>query len=472
MGLDILPVDYSGVEMKIRLMALLILLGYSAIITGKTMNTDGFKSEIAQLIDNKKSVTELSGIQIALVKNGKLSFAHAAGFAHLSEQGEKTALTTLHKIRIASISKFVLSLGFMRLVEQGKINLDSDVSEYLGFNLRNPNFPESKITARQLLSHTSSIRDAGHYFLAYGEDFRDFFRPSIHYQEGAHFASDANQQPGDYFTYANLNFGILAGIIESVTKQRFDRYMEQSLFKPLGLDISFNSCRFANTNHQKVATLYRRGMGGETWAPEGPWLAQVDDSLRTCYYGGKKVSFDSSHELPELDQYIPGSNPTLFSPQGGLRASALDLAKLVEILLDEADNKNKNSDKILSQAVIQQILTPVWQYDERKKNGHSGGEAAVTDLSSQGLKKAYGLSTHIINLKDWGLTEQDSQWYGHMGAAYGLLGQLWFNPETKEAVVILLTGMGDNPELIAKTTPMDEVESQVLRIALSILEQL
>ncbi|MFP5329674.1 MAG: serine hydrolase domain-containing protein, partial [Alphaproteobacteria bacterium] len=61
--------------------------------------------------------------------------------------------------RIASVSKLVVAIGVMKLVEAGKLDLDSDVSRWLGWPLRNPAFPDRPVTLRQLLSHTSSVRD-------------------------------------------------------------------------------------------------------------------------------------------------------------------------------------------------------------------------------------------------------------------------------------------------------------------------
>jgi len=62
-------------------------------------------------------------------------------------------------VRIASISKTVVAIGVMKLVESGELDLDSYGSAYLGCALRNPAFPDRPISLRQLLSHTSSIRD-------------------------------------------------------------------------------------------------------------------------------------------------------------------------------------------------------------------------------------------------------------------------------------------------------------------------
>ena len=58
-------------------------------------------------------------------------------------------------VRVASVSKMVTAIGVMKLVDEGKIDLASDVSRWLGWRLRNPNFPDRPITLSMLLSHTA-----------------------------------------------------------------------------------------------------------------------------------------------------------------------------------------------------------------------------------------------------------------------------------------------------------------------------
>ena len=69
------------------------------------------------------------------------------------------AVTPDDPVRVASISKLVVAIGVMKLVERGKLDLDGDTSQSLGWSLRNPAFPDRTITLRMLLSHTSSVRD-------------------------------------------------------------------------------------------------------------------------------------------------------------------------------------------------------------------------------------------------------------------------------------------------------------------------
>jgi CubicO group peptidase (beta-lactamase class C family) len=85
--------------------------------------------------------------------------------AGLADRSAGRALTIDDPVRIASITKLHVALGVMRLVEQGKLDLDEDVSGPLGWTLRNPNFPDRPITLRLILSHRSSLRDDVSYAL-------------------------------------------------------------------------------------------------------------------------------------------------------------------------------------------------------------------------------------------------------------------------------------------------------------------
>lgn len=427
------------------------------------------KQSMQELVNSPdKTSTEISGLQMILIKDGEIIFENAEGFARKIDDTE-TPLTIDHKVRIASISKFVLTLAFMSLVEDGNVAIDEDISKYLGFTLRNPNFPDRKITSRHLLSHTSSIRDGSYYFLGLDDKFQDFFLlgndtlSAEHYENGNHFANTPKQGPGDYFTYSNLNFGIVSGIIESVSGKRMDVFVKEKIFNPLGLNSSFNACALYENDFNTLATLYRRGDGGITWDPEGPWIEQVDGTKISCFYGSDRYSRSKTPDLATLDQYQIGRNPTLFSPQGGLRASAKDLASLMQAIMNE---DTFNGTEIISKKSLEQMMTPTWQYNEALNNGHTGGESLIGDPKSQGMMTTYGLSTHIIDLKDWGLSKDSRKLYGHLGSAYGLQGQFWFDPVAKEGIIALVTGLGQDPSIPQKTIPLYAIEEAVLKLGL------
>lgn len=420
----------------------------------------------------EETPTEISGVQMILIKNGNIVFEHAEGLARRIK-GANVPLTVEHKVRIASISKFALTIAFMSLIEEGKIDLDADISTYLGFNLRNPNFPHRIITVRHVLTHTSSIRDGSYYFMGPDQNFKDFFIPGTslkspdHFENGAHFAMETNQGPGDYFTYSNLNFGIISGIAEKVSGQRMDIFVKNRLLEPLGLMATFNVCTLNENGFSQLATLYRRGNGGETWDTSGPWIEQVDGEQISCYYESPNYTRSEKPDLSVLDEYMIGKNPTLFSPQGGLRASSKDLAVIMQMLLNDGKH---NSKQIISKASIEQMMTPIWNYDPALKNGHTGGEADLDDPKATGMMTTYGLSTHIIDLKDWGLSQTSRILYGHLGSAYGLQGQFWFDPVTKDGIVTFITGVGDDPRNADATIPLYAIEERLLRLGLRGLE--
>ena len=110
-------------------------------------------------------------------------------------------MTPATLFRIASVSKMMTTLGLMRLVEQGKLSLDQDVGIYLGFSLRNPHFPQQALTLRRLLSHTSSLRDAGGYAWGPEHSLRDVFTA------GGDSMWDPAAAPGSYFSVLQPELG-------------------------------------------------------------------------------------------------------------------------------------------------------------------------------------------------------------------------------------------------------------------------
>lgn len=444
--------------MKNRALLLVVLLLVSTLMFSVPCAADGTSrdGELDAIVDGGvEGSPPLSGLQLLVIRGGDVAYEYAHGFARLTEKG-KLPLGPEHRMRIASISKLVAAVGLMRLVEAAKVDLDKDVSEYLGFDLRNPNFPTEPITLRMILSHTSSIRDGSAYWMEAGERFEDFFlagRP--HYDGGAHFASGEGRGPGRFFTYSNLNFGIVAAVIERVSGQRFDRYMRSAVLEPLGLPSSYNVCDLSATQPEKVATLFRKRDENEVWQPQGDWVPQLDHERFSCHYGREPVARgeDPGEVLPG---YVPGSNPTLFSPQGGLRASARDLAVIGRMLMAGG---TLDGQQILTQKSVEEMFTPQWHFDANQVNGNT--EEGTED--GRRLFAAYGLSVHVMDLEEWALSSEARVFYGHLGSAYGLMGQFWLDPERGDALISLISGAGDDPDAHPGVSPMYRPSDEIMR---------
>ena len=157
--------------------------------------------------------------------------------------------------RVASISKLVGALAVMRLVDQRRIDLDRDINDYLGYSIRNPAFPDRKITLRHLLAHTSGIRDNIDYLIPLdGKLATVLANPD---------AWNPIHEPGDYFSYANLNSPVIAATIEAATRERFDRIVAKQVLAPLRLDACFNWGAGCSPQRRSQAVTLLRTNGGQ-----------------------------------------------------------------------------------------------------------------------------------------------------------------------------------------------------------------
>lgn len=365
----------------------------------------------------------LASLSVLAIRGGQAVYQQQFGYRYLSAQAEHSLPVTPDTLfRIASVSKMMTTLALMRLLEQHKLQLDQDVGIYLGFSLRNPYFPKQPLTLRSLLSHTSSLRDAAGYFWGTERSLRDVFTA------GGDAMWASNCAPGQYFSYANLNWGVIGTVMEKVTGERFDRLMQRLLLAPMGLRGGYNLAEFSPSELNDVATLYRkRPADSETWNPHGPWLAQVDDVRR-----------QAPAEPAGIDNYVIGSNATIFSPTGGLRISAADLGKVMQMLLDGGRYRGR---QLLQPASIELMFTRHWQLAANGGNGDS----------SQGLFRAWGLGNQQFDAdgarSNVLVAGAHFSAAGHLGDAYGLLSGFVLDFVNKNGMIYLIGGTGSDPGL-------------------------
>lgn len=332
---------------------------------------------------NAETPSDQTNIQPAVVKVDftldRITPAIVEGDAGVAER----AVTIDDPARVASISKLVVAIGVMRLSEQGKLDLDLDVNEYLGWRVRNPAFPDAPITLRALLSHQSGLRDSVDYIVPLDGSLEAVLADPK--------AWDAIHAPGTYFSYANINSPLIAAVVEGATDERFDRLMARLVLTPLGLDACYNwgdGC--SDGRRAQVVTLLRPNGDLARDAPmNGPDPCAVYPAS------------DGSCDVDKL--YVLGRNGSAFSPQGGLRISASDLAKIGQLLL-------RDGAPLLSPKSFAQMIGPVWTFDG--KNGDD----------DKSYFTGYGLGVH------WLTDTQGNRWFGHVGEAYSLRAGFWINP--------------------------------------------
>lgn len=182
-------------------------------------------------LDKKISVLmkfyNIPGVNIALVKEGKLVWSEAYGFADKENARKMTKNTPM---RVQSISKSVTAWGVMKLSEQGKIDLDAPISRYLkSWHMPKSKYSVEKLTIRHLLSHTGGL-PLGDVFTIYSPNEK---MPSL--KEKLTQEAVLINEPGAVFSYSNTGYNLLELLIEEVTGQDFAEYMKQEILIPLNL---------------------------------------------------------------------------------------------------------------------------------------------------------------------------------------------------------------------------------------------
>jgi CubicO group peptidase (beta-lactamase class C family) len=347
-------------------------------------------------------------VGVAFDRNGEIA-SFADGIAD-PQSGRRVTIDD--PVRVASISKMVTAIGVIKLVDQGKLDLDSDVSRWLGWSLRNPNFPDRPITLSMLLAHTSSIREHDDdYVIPLGASLQQVMIDPKNW--------DRSHGPGEnHFAYVNLNYPIIGSIIEKVTGERFDMWMRREVLEPMKLDACFNwpTCSDAAV-----------GRAVELDTPEGK---SVKDDL----HGVRPACpvFVKNGEPCDLGRWKLGENGSLFAPQGGLRISARDLARIGRMLVNGG---TLDAVRILSSQAVDTLLTQTWRFDG--SNGATEG----------GFYCSAGNGTHQIPNRVPGCADdmgtRGAVLVGHAGDAYNMKSGLWIDRQRGRGIAYFVTGVAD-----------------------------
>ncbi len=344
-------------------------------------------------LDAELSTVVASGnspsIQAAVVHQDQIVWSQAFG--------QNTSVD--HVYMNASVQKMFTAVAVLQLVESGRIDLDADVQEYLPFAVRHPEFPETPITVRMLLSHRSGLADLPHQFAwdtecTFSPEYRsscpdhlldmsleEFLIASL-VPGGPNYDQQIwGAEPGQAYYYSVSGYPLLRYLIGQVAGQSYEEYVHENIFDPLGMTNSgFSADEFA----QRHAIPYTR----------------ID---------GKNI------ELP------------LWNGQGSMmHTTAQDMAKFMRALL----NDGRDDDFQLLQPETIDLM------QQRASRFHVFLKSS-DDLPSKG----YGLGLFIFR----------GGWLGFGGSAPGYQGLLRFHPSRQVGYVILsnvnaILGGGDNYE--------------------------
>lgn len=348
------------------------LLLWSGLLTVVAQTVE---EDLQQIMDDYEAV----GLAVAVVKDNAVVYTNSLGWKELDNE---IPLAKDDIFRIASISKSFSVTSILQLVEQGKLSLDDDVSDLIGFPVRNPAYPDQVITLKMLMNHTSSITDAQRY------SSLDIINPEVNETWQKSYADYA---PGEQYQYSNMGYNMIGTIIERVSGQRFDQYVIEHVLDPLGLYGGYASDLL---DADRFAQIYRY------------------DSDKGIY-----MQSERAYRLlgERLEKYEMGYDTPMFSPTGGMKISAPDLARYMMMHMNEGMLDGR---QIITAEHAKMMQKPM---------------VRVNEDADYGL----GIRTERSVVPGVSLT-------GHTGSAYGLFSAMFFDAKQKYGLIAITNGAKQN----------------------------
>jgi len=380
---------------SIKMAALILAAGIICSLSSTTamaqyVPEQDYSEGIDKNIEKIMKDLDVIGLGVAVVKNGEIIYKNSWGYKNLYE---KTPLKEDDLFRIASISKSFTATSILQLAERGLIDLNADVSDLVGFKVRNPKFPDVKITPFMLLSHTSSLNDSEGYFKM------DVIDPAKNKNwEKAY----NNYRPGTLYEYCNLNYNTLGTILERISHIRFDQYVVGNILRPLGLD--YAGYWVASLDNTKFVPLYEKNK-------EGKWEEQPE-----AYAPRTK----------EIENYKFGYSTPIFSPTGGMKLNPVGLAKVM--MMHMGLGTSPEGVKVMSSESA--LLMQSRFTETNGGEGYEGGKPAF-----------YGFA--LWNNQD---LIPGKTMVGHTGGAYGALTIMTWNKDRTFGVVVMTNGCREKSE--------------------------
>ena len=324
-----------------------------------------------------KSRSTVGGMVLA-VKDGKTVYQRCYGYADFPSRDSVTPQTYF---KIASVSKLVTAVSVMKLVEDGRLDLDANLGDVLGggsYFAANPLFPETPLTTRHLMTHTSSISQMGGY---------SKLRPlSLMLDVKNRREMDFEQfEPGTKYHYSNFGAGILGSVLEAVTGLRVSDACRSLIFDAMNIDAAYHPSQLSHP--ERIVSTYK-----------------ADGQLEVARSRRLRETYDVTVR-PDTDYK---------ETYGKLWITGPDLAKIGVMLCDGGLWEGQ---RILKEETVQEMLS------SQKGKGYVQ------------IDSPYGLNVErVTNLL------KDRMMYGHQGLADGVLCNLYFDPESRFVFVLVTNG--------------------------------
>lgn len=335
------------------------------------------ESKEVSLSEELSKIAELGylpGFAVAIVNKNNVLYQNAFGYANL-EYKKPFTVNTIQSV--ASVSKTTIGFSLLKLVEKGKINLDTPINDILPFKVCNPNFETDTIRIIHLATHTSGILDTetsydsrNRFFiprtlidkgkvpeewLSYFEGYRankalslgEFCQNALS-KEGEWYAKDifSTNRAGTHYAYSNLAATLAAHIVEIISGKSFSEFTEENLFHPLGM--TDTSWRIQEVEQRKLSTSYL-----------------TEEKIATPIFGNNTFPDGGLHtSCNDLSQYLLEMIKG-YHGQSDLMHSE-SFKELFKAQLPEGLTRQSNQRKIVNSGVF-------WMHAANNQLFHNGG---------------------------------------------------------------------------------------------------
>ena len=356
------------------LLALLLLLAapLAAAEEGLTMD---------ERVDKVFSGTRAVGGAFIVAQRGEIVYERYYG---VQQKTTEVPVTENSYFRGASVTKLVTGIGLMKMMDDGLLAPDEDISTYLGYTVRNPRYMNTPITLRMLMSHTAGLSETASFSYK-----SSLLRDMIDIERKAK-SNFKDVKPGTKYTYSNFGAGLTGAIIESVTGKDVSSFMREYLFLPLGIDAAYHVSQLEQPEY--ICATYKK---------DGSLYAAPSYMLRQEY-------------IPEAMQ-----DKHYRVTVGSLLIRPRDLLKLGIALCGDG---TVDGVRVLS-------------------------EEAVAAMRAEHSRETDGITSEspysFFTIRQDTLFE-GRRVYGHQGTDEGIVCNLYVEPETETVIVVMTNGCKTN----------------------------
>ena len=378
---DIFPLLQLTSEIKAAQLKVQLRVTNDANLGTSTDNLANTQAQMAALLQQE----QLTGVVWSTVTPAGIS----TGAAGIADSEQQTVMRPDHKVQVGSIAKTLIAVGILRLVSEGKLSLDSPLSSVLPeIALDNLWASEQPVLLRHLLDHTSGLDDARLWQVfslraTPDSPLRQAFKPGA--------AMRLRSKPGSRLSYSNMGYTLLGMVIEKVSGEHYEQYLDTHLLQPLQMfDSSFGFVTQLGTT--------------------------ADPRLAMGHFE---------------DNVTQKAVPMFLRPAGQFTTTAADMALLARFLL---------SDGVIHQDINNDVNNDVKKETHDASNGkpfiaaellRAMGQPMTTEAAQAGLEAGYAL----------GLNSRDR--HGvigrcHVGTTFGFRANFCLFPEVKKAFFVAM----------------------------------